>query len=332
MTRRFANLNFSRQILPVIAFLGVVLAVIYIFVGLPDRQLEPPQQIPPRATGALANGDRVAGAGVVEPSSEIVDIGTALSGLVMSLNAEPGSYVAKGDLLFLVDDRAARARLREAEAAIREAHAAIAEADTARTTAQRQLALYRQIDDPAAVSRTEVVRAEGEAAAAASRAALARARREAAEAAAASARVELSRLAVRAPLAGEILAVNIRPGEFVQAGGPQGGNAEPYIRLGETRPLHIRVDIDEDQAGDVALGANAIVSPRGAAERQVTARFVRAEPLVLPKRSLTNSAAERVDVRVMQIIYALPPGGDLFRVGQQVDAFIPAKPRTGARR
>ena len=332
MTRRFANLNFSRQMLPVIAFLGVVLAIIYIFVGLPDRQLEPPQQIPPRATGALANGARVAGAGVVEPSSEIVDIGTALSGLVMSLNAEPGSYVAKGDLLFLVDDRAARARLREAEAAIREAHAAIAEADTARTTAQRQLALYRQIDDPAAVSRTEVLRAEGEAAAAASRAALARARREAAEAAAASARVELSRLAVRAPIAGEILAVNIRPGEFVQAGGPQGGNAEPYIRLGETRPLHIRVDIDEDQAGDVALDANAIVSPRGAAERQVTARFVRAEPLVVPKRSLTNSAAERVDVRVMQIIYALPPGSDLFRVGQQVDAFIPAKPRTGAKR
>ena len=45
----------------------------------------------------------------------------------------------------------------------------------------------------------------------------------------------------------------------------------------------------------------------------------------------TDSAAERVDVRVMQIIYALPPGGELFRVGQQVDAFIPAKPRTGAR-
>lgn len=50
---------------------------------------------------------------------------------------------------------------------------------------------------------------------------------------------------------------------------------------------------------------------------------------MLPKRSLTNSAAERVDVRVMQIIYALPPGNNLFRVGQQVDAFIPAKPRAG---
>jgi len=51
---------------------------------------------------------------------------------------------------------------------------------------------------------------------------------------------------------------------------------------------------------------------------------VRAEPQVVPKRSLTNSAAERVDVRVLQLIYALPPS-EAFRVGQQIDAFIPAK-------
>ena len=72
------------------------------------------------------------------------------------------------------------------------------------------------------------------------------------------------------------------------------------------------------------MGAKAKVSPRGAAEEQVDAIFVRAEPQVVPKRSLTNSAAERVDVRVLQLIYALPES-DLFRVGQQVDAFIPAR-------
>ena len=47
MTRRFANLNFARQILPAIALLGLVIAVIFIASGLPDRQLEPPQQTPP---------------------------------------------------------------------------------------------------------------------------------------------------------------------------------------------------------------------------------------------------------------------------------------------
>ncbi len=55
------------------------------------------------------------------------------------------------------------------------------------------------------------------------------------------------------------------------------------------------------------------------------AAYVRAEPLVVPKRSLTNTAAERVDVRVMQLIYQLPQTDGLFRVGQQVDAFIPAR-------
>ena len=57
----------------------------------------------------------------------------------------------------------------------------------------------------------------------------------------------------------------------------------------------------------------------------VRATFVRAEPLVVPKRSLTNSASERVDVRVLQIIYALPTGAANFVVGQQVDGFVPAR-------
>jgi hypothetical protein len=57
----------------------------------------------------------------------------------------------------------------------------------------------------------------------------------------------------------------------------------------------------------------------------VQAGFVRAEPLVVPKRSLTNSGNERVDVRVLQIIYALPQDAQGFFVGQQVDAFVPAK-------
>ena len=319
-----SNISFSRQILPVIAGVGLIIAVIYLVANLPDRETAEPVNEPPKATGELANSDRVAGSGIVEPASEIIDIGSALSGLVTDLRVMPGDRVEKGQPLFLVDDRATRARLSEANAAIGEARAAIGEAQAAQSTAQQQLALYKSLDDPAAVSRAEVIRAEGEASAAASRLTLARARLNAAQAQAASARTELGRLTVRAPIAGEILAVNIRPGEYVAT---QGGNSAPFIQMGETNPLHIRVDIDENEAARVKLGAPAIVSPRGAAEIQVEATFVRAEPQVVPKRSLTNSAAERVDVRVLQLIYALPQSArtDAFRVGQQIDAFIPAK-------
>jgi multidrug efflux pump subunit AcrA (membrane-fusion protein) len=323
------NLSFSRQILPLIALAGLILAVIFIVTGLPDRELTEPSDEPPRAPQELANAARVAGAGIVEPSSEVIDIGTAVSGLVTTVRVQPGEYVTRGQPLFQVDDRAIRARIQEAEAQIGEARAAIADAQAAVATAARQLELYRNVSDPAAVSRSEVIRAEGEASAARTRLQAARARLESAQAARASATTELGRLVVRAPIAGEILAVDIRPGEYVST---MGGNAS-FIRMGETRPLHVRIDIDESEAARVALGRPATVAPRGASERQVKATFVRAEPQVVPKRSLTNSAAERVDVRVLQIIYALPPSASandaLFRVGQQVDAYIPAR-RNGA--
>lgn len=335
------NFSFSRQGLPIVAVIGLVGAAIFIGAGLPDRQLEEPTRDPPRATGELAGSPRVAGAGVVEPSSETIQVGTALSGLVTDLLVQPGDYVTKGQPLFVVDTRALRSRIAEtgaavgeARAAIAEARAAIAEARSAEATAARQLGLYREVEDPAAVSRAEVIRAEGEANAARERRQLAEARLAAAQARLASAQAqvgsaqtELGRATVRAPIAGEILAVNIRPGEYLSTMGGSGSQA--FVEMGETRPLHIRVDIDEEQAPRVALGEPATVSPRGAAERQVKARFVRAEPRVVPKRSLTNSAAERVDVRVLQIIYELPDADGLFRVGQQVDAFIPARDGAG---
>lgn len=316
------NLSFARQILPALALIGLAVAVWLVLVGLPDRSTAQPVEQPPKAVGKLANAARVAGAGVVEPASEIIDIGSALSGLVTDVRVRPGDRVAKGDVLFTVDARAAQASLAQANAAIGEARAAIAEASAAQATARQQLALYRSLTDPAAVSRAEVIRAEGEEAAATSRLNLARARLQSAQASAAAARTEIERLVIRAPIAGEILAVNIRAGEFVATQG--GGNSQPFIQMGQTTPLHVRVDIDENEVGRVALGQNAVISPRGAAELHVEAKFVRAEPLVVPKRSLTNSAAERVDVRVLQLIYELPPS-EAFRVGQQIDAFIPAK-------
>lgn len=320
--------SISRHVLPVAALVGLLVAVYVMLTGQPDRTLDDPAEKPAHAEGALADAPRVAGSGVVEPSSEMVSIGTSLSGLVTDVLVRPGDYVTRGQPLFTVDDRAQRARLEESRAAIAQAEAAIAEAVSATETAGRQLALYRQVEDAAAVSRAEVIRAEGDAAAARSRLSVARAQLTAARAAAGSAQTDLGRLTVRAPIGGEILAVNIRPGEFVQAGGAQGGNTQAYIDMGETRPLYVRVDIDEDEAVRLEMGAAASVNPRGAASHKVQAKFVRVEPLVVPKRSLTNSASERVDVRVVQVLYELPPTDGIFRVGQQIDAFIPAR-KTG---
>jgi hypothetical protein len=49
------------------------------------------------------------------------------------------------------------------------------------------------------------------------------------------------------------------------------------------------------------------------------------EPFVIPKKSLTGDTTERIDTRVLQVIYEVDTAGraPLF-VGQQVEVFIDA--------
>ena len=51
---------------------------------------------------------------------------------------------------------------------------------------------------------------------------------------------------------------------------------------------------------------------------------MRFEPFVLPKKSLTGDSTERVDTRVLQVIYRVQRGDLRLFVGQQMDVFIDA--------
>ena len=46
----------------------------------------------------------------------------------------------------------------------------------------------------------------------------------------------------------------------------------------------------------------------------------------MPKRSLTGASTERVDTRVLQVIYRFHPDQLPIHVGQQMDVFIEAPP------
>jgi hypothetical protein len=61
-------------------------------------------------------------------------------------------------------------------------------------------------------------------------------------------------------------------------------------------------------------------------------RFVRIEPYVVPKKSLTGDNTERVDTRVLQVIYAVDTQGKRLFVGQQLDVFIDATQKVSPRR
>jgi multidrug resistance efflux pump len=135
-------------------------------------------------------------------------------------------------------------------------------------------------------------------------------------------RLDLERLTVRAMVDGEVLQVNVRPGEYV---GAQAGQA--LIVLGNTDQLHVRVDIDEYDIPRFRRNASALALLKGFMKGDFPLTFVRVEPYVVPKRSLTGMNIERVDTRVLQVIYSVDALDAPLFVGQQVDVFIDATPQ-----
>jgi HlyD family secretion protein len=113
--------------------------------------------------------------------------------------------------------------------------------------------------------------------------------------------------------------VNVRPGESVGA-----VPGQPIVVLGTVGPLHLRVDVDETDIPRLKPGAAGTASPRGDSNQRYPLRFVRIEPYVKPKRSLTGDGIERVDTRVLQVIYAIAAADPPLHVGQQLDVFLDA--------
>jgi hypothetical protein len=62
---------------------------------------------------------------------------------------------------------------------------------------------------------------------------------------------------------------------------------------------------------------------KGRRDVEMPLRFVRVEPFIVPKKSLTGESSEHVDTRVLQIIYRFDrPKGVGVYVGQQMDVFL----------
>ncbi len=128
-------------------------------------------------------------------------------------------------------------------------------------------------------------------------------------------------LIVRAPIDATVLRLDARPGEY-KAAGP---NASTLIRLGDITKLHVRTDIDELDSWRLDVTGQAVASIRGGSKLQVPLRFVRIVPDVAPKRTLTGDNAERIDTRVVQVIFELENPPAFIQPGMLVDVAVAAK-------
>ena len=81
---------------------------------------------------------------------------------------------------------------------------------------------------------------------------------------------------------------------------PRASTTQSLILMGNLQPLHVRVNVDEEDLPRLKLYAPARAKIRGdARQEEVPLSFFRLEPYVVPKTSLTGVNTERVDTRVV---------------------------------
>ena len=168
------------------------------------------------------------------------------------------------------------------------------------------------------IAQTEATRVEATASVEKARALVAQAKATLAQNA-----VEIERATVRSPGAATILDVNVRAGEYAVV------TRDALVVLGDLTTLLVRADIDEESVPMVKKNAKAKAVVRGFPNHPFELEFVRIEPYVRPKKSLTGATNERVDTRVLQVIFKAGPSSLPIYVGQQVDVFMEGAPRPG---
>lgn len=267
----------------------------------------------------------IAGAGIIESKSQNIAIGTPLPRIVTRVAVKVGDSIKTGTPLFYLDERDTRAELTMKEADLAKAIASVNEAKATLNDSQSLENLADSVTDKRAISKEELLKRHNSVAIAHAKLDVAQALVQQAQAGIDNSKTTLERLIVRSPINGEVLQVNIRAGEFAQAG----FLTTPLMLVGNIDQLHVRVDIDENDAWRFDKNSKAVAYLRGNRDFKVELELAYLEPFVIPKKSLTGDSTERVDTRVLQALYSFDRKQLPFYIGQQMDVFIETQAATG---
>lgn len=306
-----------KYVLPLLALIGAIFGLMMVF--WTQKTLPVPPVLFPPATSPYAHS--IAGAGIIEASSQNISIGTPFNEIIKKIYIVEGDRVKVGDPLFELDLRNFEAELEAAKAQLK-----FAEVDC--ENKRKQYSFYERLKDNRAVSEQDYQTAYYALVEAEANVLVAKANVDVIS-------TNIDRSIIKAPIDGEILQVNIHVGEiapiipFISAQSTWLTAANgTLILMGNINPFQVRVDIDEDDAWRFISGSRATAFVRGNSRINFPLKFVRIEPYIIPKTSFTGMTVERVDTRVLQILYQFERGNLPVYAGQVLDIFIESKPIT----
>ena len=279
--------------------------------------------------------ESIAALGRLEPEHGIIRVASpstpqaAYGAVLAALRVSEGDDVEQGQLLAVADTAAvmgaivAEART-EVELAQREVESARSMATTTCTranVAEREAVRRAQLHEQGLAGEEEADRARGEADArkascntASTAIQLSETRVSVARAKLARVEAELQRAYIRAPMAGRVLEVLVRPGELMGEAG--------VLELGRVDHMHAIAEVYESDIRFVAVGQAATVrSP--AFENDLTGHVKRIRQKVQKQDEIGTDPAARKDARIVEVVIELDdsrPAAHLTNL--QVDVFI----------
>jgi len=309
-----------KRITIVLSLIGIAAAMLLVF----QLKKPLPTPIPLVEPSRAPYADSIGARGIVEAVDENVIVAPLLPGLITDIYVKVGDNVKKGDPLFRQDTRDAAAKVATQKAQVALLEAKVHEAEVMLADRRDSFDRIEKLREKAVVSEDDRLRKYYLVRSAETALATASADLELGKAQLDQSEVILDLLIVRASRDGEIIRQNMHVGEYVSVS--PSDPTTPSLLLGETSRLQLRADVDEDSASRVIAGAQAVAFIKGMRSDPIPLRFVRIEPYITVKKSLTGDSTERVDTRVLQVIYQFDKTKVPVYVGQQMDVFIDGAP------
>jgi HlyD family secretion protein len=305
----------KNKILIVLSVLGMLLALVTAYrMGFKNVAL-PPAFTPasnPYPSGVYANGI----VETLQDSGENVNVYPEVAGPVVKIGVKEGSLVKTGDMLLAIDDSVQRATTAQQKAQIASARATL---KTAQDSWQKLQAAWDK--NHGAVSQDVLDTARNLVEVDKANLEVATRQYEAAESL-------LAKYQIRAVHPGRVLSINAAVGGYISSQGYFDSYTQQYLPIlvmgQHGSDLAVRCFVDEILIQRLPEPAHmtATMMLRGSSEK-IPLSFVRSQPNVSPKIELSNQRNERVDVRVLPLVFKIEKAdGVKIYPGQLVDVYI----------
>lgn len=310
----------TKYLLPLLAILGALFGLYTVFwtqKPIPIAYIPFPPAVSPFR-------ESIAGAGMIEASTTNIVIGSPFNEIIKKVYVNVDDVVKAGDKLFELDTRSFEAQLATAKESVKVAEATLEDK-------ARQFSFYKRLQDTKSVSEQIFQQANYAFIEAKANLNVVKGNLHEIE-------VNIERSTILAPVDGRILQVSLNSGEiapvipFISASATWRTAANgALIVMGDVNPLQMRVNIDEADAWRFVDGSEAVAFVRGNRNIGFPMKFFRKEPYIIPKSSFTGATIERVDTRVLQVLYRFERDELPIYTGQILDVFINANPNEESR-